>query len=315
MGETAAGIRGWRSAGLLERLANLQRDGAAAEANRLPRPAPPRAARLRPFAVGMLGSLVLGVVSFALIATRLEVEAGPQAAAAFAAGAWQHRPSPVALDLPILKSGAPAAFPLLVTGLDGAGEARIVLRHLPEALWFSRGERRDEHTWELARADLDDLAVTLRPGTPPAFMVGIEVIDAHAAPLTQTSAAVRLVDPPASLEGPPLAATADAGRRDHWVAAADLVVLSWSTPTVTREGVAREGRARAAARAGDRPLPAVADVLRQGAAAMPQAAQRPPGMSALGALSREPTGEGRWLWWKLPVPVWPPGGAGEGARQ
>ena len=37
-------------------------------------------------------------------------------------------------------------------------------------------------------------------------------------------------------------------------------------------------------------------------------------MSALGALSREPTGEGRWLWWTLPVPAWPPLGKGEAAR-
>jgi hypothetical protein len=90
---------------------------------------------------------------------------------------------------------------------------------------------------------------------------------------------------------------------------------TWSRPTVTREGVAREGRMRAAARAGDRPLPAVPEVARQEAlSAMPQAAQRPPGMSALGALSREPTGEGRWLWWTLPVPAWPPLGKGEAAR-
>jgi hypothetical protein len=315
MGETAAGvaIRGWRSAGLMQRLADLQRDGAPCEADRALRPRPPTSTKLRPFAVGLLGSLVVGVAAFALIATRLKVEAG-QRPSATVASAWSDRPQPVALDLPILKSDQPAAFPLLVTGLDGAGEVRIVLRHLPEAVWFSRGERRDEHTWELARADLDDLSVTLRPGTPPAFMVGIEVIDADAAILTQTSAAVRLIGPPASADvaNPPLS-VAQFTRRDHWVAPPEAA-LTWSTPTVTREGVAREGRMRAAARAGDRPLPAVPDVAREALSAMPQAAQRPPGMSALGALSREPTGEGRWLWWTLPVPAWPPLGKGEGAR-
>jgi hypothetical protein len=308
MGETAAGVgrRGWRSTGLMQRLADLQRDGAPPAADCPLRPRPSAGTQLRPFALGLLGSLAVGVAAFALIATRLKVEAGQPPSVAGAASAWPVRPQPVALDLPILKSDQPAAFPLLVTGLDGAGEVRIVLQHLPEAVWFSRGERRDEHTWELARADLDDLSVTLRPGTPPAFMVGIEVIDAAAAILTQTSAAVRLI-------GPPLSVTARSKRRDHWVAPPEAA-LTWSTPTVTREGVAREGRMRAAARAGDRPLPAVPDVAREALSAMPQAAQRPPGMSALGALSREPTGEGRWLWWTLPVPAWPPLGKGEGAR-
>ena len=319
MGETAAGVgrRGWRSTGLMQRLADLQRDGAPPVGDCPLRPRPPTGTKLRPFAVGLLGSLAVGVAAFALIATRLKVEAGQPPSAAGAASAWPDRPQPVALDLPILKSDQPAAFPLLVTGLDGAGEVRIVLQHLPEAVWFSRGERRDEHTWELARADLDDLCVTLRPGTPPAFMVGIEVIDANAAILTQTSAAVRLIEAGASADvaSPPLSVTANSLRRDHWVAPPEVAALTWSTPTVTREGVAREGRMRAAARAGDRPLPAVPDVARQALSAMPQAAQRPPGMSALGALSREPTGEGRWLWWRLPVPAGPPLGTGEGARR
>ena len=167
------------------------------------------------------------------------------------------------MDLPIRKSDEPAAFPLLVTGLDEAGELRIVLQNLPEAVWFSRGERRDEHTWELARADLDDLSVTLRPGTPPAFMVGIDVIDADAAILTQTSAAVRLIGPPASAEvaNPPLSVTAQAVRRDHWVAPPEAAP-TWSTPTVTRGIFPRRSDA-GRARAGDRPLPTVPEVARQ----------------------------------------------------
>lgn len=318
MGDTAAGvaIRGWRSAGLMQRLAELQRNGIPREADRPLPPRPPTATKLRPFAVGLLGSLVVGVGAFALITTRLKVEAGHHPSATAAASAWPDRPRPVALDLPILKSDRPTAFPLLVTGLEGAGEVRVVLQHVPEAVWFSRGERRDEHTWDLARADLDDLSATLRPGTPPAFMVGIEVIDANAAILTQISAAVRLIEAPASddVATPPLSVTAQSMRRDHWVAPPEVAALTWSTPTVTREGVAREGRMRAAAYAGDRPLPAVPDVARPALSVMPQAPQRPPGMSALGALSREPTGEGRWLWWTLPVLAWPPLGNGERAR-
>ena len=247
-GETAAGAarRGWRSAGLMQRLADLHRDGAPRAADCPLRARPPTGRKLRPFAVGLLGSLAVGVAAFALIATRLKVEAGRPPSAAGAASAWQDRPQPVALDLPILKSDQPAAFPLLVTGLDGAGEARIVLQHLPEAVWFSRGERRDEHTWELARADLDDLCVTLRPGTPPAFMVGIEVIDANTAILAQTSAAVRLIEAGASADvaGPPLSVTANSLRPDHGVAPQEGAALTWSTPTVTRQGVAREGRMR-----------------------------------------------------------------------
>jgi hypothetical protein len=319
MGETAAGVgrRGWRSTGLMQRLADLQREGAPPAADCPLRPRPPTGTKLRPFAVGLLGSLAVGVAAFALITTRLKVEAGQPPSAPGAASAWPDRPQPVALDLPILKGGQPAAFPLLVTGLDGAGEVRIVLQHLPEAVWFSRGERRDEHTWELARADLDDLCVTLRPGTPPAFMVGIEVIGANAAILTQTSAAVRLIEAGASADvaSPPLSVTANSLRRDHFVAPPEVAALTWSTPTVTREGVAREGRMRAAARAAERPLPAVPDVARQALSALPQAGQRPPGMSALGALSREPTGEGRWLWWRLPVLAGPRLGTGEGERR
>jgi len=300
----------------MQRLVDLQGGGASREADRPLRPRRPLGAKLAAFAVGLLGSLVLGGAAFALISMRHKAEAGHDASAAVAASAWQDRPQSVALDLPILKSDRPAAFPLLVTGLDGAGEVRIVLQHLPEAVWFSRGERRDEHTWELARADLDDLTVTLRPGTPPAFMVGIDVVDAHAAMLMQTSAAVRLIEPSASTNqaSPPLAVTAKSVRRDHWVAPVDVAALTWSTTTVTREGVAREGRMRAAARVADRPLPAVAAVAQQGPAAVPQASQRPPGMSALGAVSREPTAEGRWLWWTLPVPAWASLGNGEGRR-
>jgi hypothetical protein len=306
MGETAAAAAGWRSAGLMQRLADLERDDDPAGAARPSRSRPPQSARFRPFAVGLLASLVLGVAAFGLIVTtRLTGEVDQAPAAAVAANAWAQRAQPVALDLPILKSDQPAAFPLLVTGLDDVGEARIVLQDLPEAVWFSRGQRRDEHTWYLARADLDDLSVTLRPGTPPAFRVGIDVIDANAAILTQTSAAVRLVEPlaaTADVASPLLSMAAKSQRREHWVAPSDVAGLTWSTPTVTRESAGRETRPRVAARVADRPLPAVSDAAREGVSAMPAASQRPPGMSALGALTREPASEGRWLWWTLPVP-------------
>jgi hypothetical protein len=307
MGETAAAaaIGGWRSAGLMQRLALLERHDGAAETAGASGPRPPPSARLRPFAVGLLASLVLGVAAFGLmVATRLTVEAGQAPTAVVAANAWPQRAHPVALDLPILKSDQPTAFPLLVTGLDGAGEARIVLQDLPEAVWFSRGQRRDEHTWDLARADLDDLSVTLRAGTPPAFLVGIDVIDANAAILTQTSAAVRLVEPSAptaDVASPLLSMAAKSQRREHWVTPSEAAALTWSTPTVSRESAAREARPRIAARLADRPLPAVSDTAREGPSATSAASQRPPGMSALGALSREPTSEGRWLWWTLPV--------------
>src|SRR6185295_19584088 len=86
MGETAAGgaIRGWRSGGLLERLADLQRDGDAPAAHRQLPPRPPSGTKLRPFAVGLLGSLVLGVAAFAVMAVRPEVEAGERSSAPLA---------------------------------------------------------------------------------------------------------------------------------------------------------------------------------------------------------------------------------------
>ena len=83
---------------------------------------------------------------------------------------------------------------MLVTGLDGLSDAQIVLQHLPEAVWFSRGERRDEHTWDLAGADLEDLQMTLRAGSPEAFSVDIRVVGAKRAILAESSALVRVID-------------------------------------------------------------------------------------------------------------------------
>ena len=213
--------------------------------------------------MGLLGSLVVGVAAFALIATRHKVEGGQRPSAAVAVGAWPDRPQPVAWTCRSAKAISRPLFPCSLPALMRQARCGSSCSICRKPCGF-RGERRDEHTWELARADLDDLSVTLRPGTPPAFMVGIDVIDVDAAILTQTSAAVRLIGPPASAEvaNPPLSVTAHAVRRDHWVAPPEAAP-TWSTPTVTREGVAREGRMRAAARAGDRPLPTVPDVARQ----------------------------------------------------
>src|SRR5262249_31912820 len=127
------------------------------------------------------------------------------------------------------------SLPLARHGLDGVRDAHVILQHLPEPVWFSRGERRDEHTWDLASADLEDLQMTLRAGAPAAFGVDIEVVGPNAAPLAQSSAFVRLVDAPApAARSAALADTALAASpaRPMPERRADVSGLDWSARTL-----------------------------------------------------------------------------------
>jgi hypothetical protein len=310
MGEGLPGlaIRGWRPKGSTARLAAVHGDCSPGGADWAPKPGAFKSLPLGAFALGVLISLLLGGGASALLAIGRPAAEAEQATAA--ADTHKARPQlPVRLDLEIVRGDQAASFPLKVSGLERLGNVRVVLRNLPEALWFSRGERRDEHTWDLAGADLDDLAVTLRPGTPHAFMVDIEVVDANATRLAQTLAAVRLIDAPVEAGHAPSVALASQG-----LAAAETGLLkmakadvaarnTWISPAAPAP-LAREVRARGAGLpAPDQARPLAEDPARRLAPAV--SPPRPASMSALGAVSREPVAEGRWLWWRLPAVAWP----------
>jgi hypothetical protein len=300
MGEGLPGlaIRHWRRKGWCARWAALEGDCDPGGADRAAKRGRLKTLPGAAFILGLLASLLLGGAASALLAGKrplAEADQGPHKA----------QPQlPLRLDMEIVRSDQPTSFPLLVSGLEGVGNARVVLRNLPEALWFSRGERRDEHTWDLAGADLDALAVTLRPGTPPAFMVDIEVVDANAAPLAQTLALVRLIDPPGEASHArsaplPAQALAAAPAGGPVKAAKADVAARHRRATAAAPQPAREVRARAGLPAPDQPRPLAEDPGRRLAlAASPP--PRPVGMSALGGVAREPA-EGRWLWWRLPA--------------
>jgi hypothetical protein len=162
--------------------------------------------------------------------------------------------------------------------------------------------------------------VTSRPGTPPAFTLDIEVVAGDAAPLAQSVAAVRLIhaasqvaDAPAPAPGAQKSA-APAGGAVASAAAPDMAAFKWRTSISASQAVAREARARLAASAPDQPRPAANDLAWR-TATLPSPTERPVGMSALGAVSREPAVEGRWLWWRLPALAWAAARDGEGTRR
>ncbi|HEU0159223.1 MAG TPA: hypothetical protein VFR00_07910 [Hyphomicrobiaceae bacterium] len=281
----------------------------------------PRARKRLPlsaFALGLSASLLLGAASIRLLASWPALAAADRPPAAVGAALAQ---SPARLDMAIAVGDRPASFPLLVTGLEGLANPRVVLRNLPEALWFSRGERRDEHTWDLAGSDLDDLTVTLRPGTPQAFTLDIEVVAADAVPLAQSVAAVRLIHAASQAAADPspapvaLRSAAPAEGVVAGAAAPDMAAFKWRTSISASQAVAREARARFAASVSEQPRPAASDPAWRTATLPSPPTERPAGMSALGAVSHEPAAEGRWLWWRLPALAWATARDGESARR
>src|SRR5262245_52052422 len=321
MGERLAGatIRDWRPNGLIARLAALEGRFAGVAGNG-GEPWPARLPLL-PFALGLSASLLVGAAAAWLLGVTPAVGAAEHTAGSAwraAAAAPRQRPGP--LEIEVVRGDQPSAFPLLVTGLEDVADARVVLRNLPEALWFSRGERRDEHTWELARADLDELAVTLRAGTPQAFALDIEVVAADAAPLAHGVAAVHVLGVPSEAGNAPAprpaqklaAAPAGAGMS---APKGDVVQFKRHTGASPPQLVTREAKVRTAVAAPEPARPQAEDPGWRTTAAAFAPVQRPAGMSALGALSREPAPEGRWLWWRLPVLAWPNLAEAEGARR
>lgn len=307
-------MRGWRPNGLMQRLAELDPEaGLAAPA------APVGCAPRRlctAFVLGLLASVGIGgVAHFALLSMGQMAGAAQSPPAALASALPDHRHQ-IVLDMPIGRSEAATSFPLLVTDLDGARDVRIVLQDLPEAVTFSHGERRDEHTWELQTGDLDDLRMMPHAGLPATFSFNVEVVADHATVLAHASALVRLVDRPAIAELPARRPKVAEGswlpRVPAPVAKANLATLDWSTGTRTRQFVSRQALAGTPGRAADPPGAAAQEAARGNSTPSPPTLERPQGISALGALQRQAADAGRQLWWTMPLPTWAPFGGGEG---
>jgi hypothetical protein len=207
-------------------------------------------------------------------------------------------------DLSIPRSErASAPFPLEITGAGPTDAMRVVLRDLPEATSLSNGERQDEHTWLLRPADLDNLRLSMREGTPDTFNVTIEATAATGDAAARSIARVRLLDAPAQPEPP--AAASDRPSLRTAGEAADARLTLQSTQVLAK---ARPAEAAPQQKSAPKPLSVsvpkpqlqVAEELR----AAPRPATRPEGISGLGMASREPNQDVRQLWWRMPAPSW-----------
>jgi hypothetical protein len=293
----------WRPNGLMHRLADLKLEvgfepgRAALPFFEAPAPLPGY------FALGLGVSLVLGALAYlGLLSLDHKGGSGPSPAALSVAPRHQ-----LVLDLPIGRGDAATSFALSVSGLEAVRNAHVVLQDLPEAVSFSRGERRDEHTWDLERGDLNDLQLTLRQDAPEAFVFGIDVVGANNALLARTAAHVHRLER-SEASAPPRARTAALPPPRP-----ERPTLDWSSSTFTKQFVPREALMSSSAPLGEPVSTAPQDKIAANLAASSTSPQRPKGMSGLGALSHEEAVEGRWLWWKLPSPAWAPFASLEGA--
>src|SRR5215470_17129385 len=119
MGERLAGasMRDWRPNGLIARLAALEgRFGAGARGNGQ-EPWPAKRLPLLPFALGLSASLIVGAAAAWLLGVTPAVGAAKQPLPVLGAAAVPRQP-PGPLEMEIVRSDQPSAFPLLVTGLE-----------------------------------------------------------------------------------------------------------------------------------------------------------------------------------------------------
>jgi hypothetical protein len=327
---TGTTITGTTYKSLMARLAALQEgigpepvpDGTGSDADELAATYRRRLARTY-FGCGLVTSLVVGSVALMpmLVAhpgtrrhsSQLETASADAAAAPGSAIARAPTARMDSFELPIRHNErANAAFPLQITGADAADAISVVLRDVPEATLLSSGERQDEHTWVLRPADLDNLRLSLREGTPDAFDVTIAVASAAGDQTALGVARVRLLDRPAppqkaaAATDTPLARAADAKP-------APQQPFRTQTPAARPADVAA-ARQKSAQKPSsvEPPKPLVAAVEETVATQQLPAGgvrpTRPEGMSALGALSAD-GGDVRQLWWRLPTvspPAWAP---------
>jgi hypothetical protein len=203
---------------------------------------------------------------------------------------------------------ARAAFPLRFAG--AADSLSVIFRDVPESTWLSTGERQDEHTWLLRPADLDGLYLRLREGTPESFDLTVVLADAGGAELVRTVARVQL----AGAGEPHKAAPASIDELLQRAEPASLPRNPAQAVSPARSASKSAGRPDGQPAAGETSTRAVAAEAERGPQTSTVAKPRPEGMSALGALAREPAPEARQLWWKMPLPDWAPFEAGAGRR-
>lgn len=225
-------------------------------------------------------------------------------------------------DLPIrYDERANAPFLLHVADTATGDAISIVLRNMPEAAWLSGGEREDEHTWRLRPADLANLRLLLRDGAPDAFDIHVEVASGVGSQTVRSVARVRLLDKPSQGQQQAEAIT---GTPDKTPTAANARGADTKTATQRpRTGtggqrsadttVHKEPAKSAALPTGKSSVVATeeTDTALQRSAGTERIV-RPDGMSALGAVARDPDQEGRQLWWKMPLPAWAPFNDGAG---
>ena len=218
---------------------------------------------------------------------------------------------PDAFDVVIeRRSRANAPFGLRLVGSQDAG-MEVVLRDVPAAARLSRGERRDESTWKVRAADLEDLHLALNDGTPDAFDVRIDVLAPAGVAAASSVARVRLVGlqrvehtVTAPVEVAPVAAAlvAEAPAVTTTMVSGHSPSNAHATPAVRIDTPARRERV---ARVSPPAATTVVEIDRRPAqpAAQDEARHWPEGASGLGAIARE---SDRQVWWKLPVPTWSP---------
>lgn len=216
-----------------------------------------------------------------------------------------------AFDVVVQRSTrANAPFGLRLVGSQDAG-MEVVLRDVPAAARLSRGERRDESTWKVRAADLEDLHLTLNDGTPDAFDVRIDVLAPAGVAAASSVARVRLVGLPsiertvtAPVEVVPVAALVEpeAPAVTTTMVSAHSPSNAHVTPAVRIDVPAKRERV---ARVSPPAATTVVEIDRRPAqpAAQEEARHWPEGASGLGAIARE---SDRQVWWKLPAPTWSP---------
>lgn len=218
---------------------------------------------------------------------------------------------PEAFDVAINRATlANAPFALQLVGSQDAG-MRVVLRDVPAAIVLSRGERRDASTWTLRAADLANLHLTIKDGTPDVFDVRIDVLAPAGVATASSVARVRLVGVPRAETA--AIAPADVAPVDRpqvaLEAPAAATLASTDVPLPVRPVASSRSDAHKrakVARVSPPPVTTAAESDRRSPQAVPPQGESrhwPEGASGLGAIARE---SDRQVWWKMPALTWSP---------
>jgi hypothetical protein len=326
--------RGQLPASLMQRLELMQQLALATQPGaqlRQRRRGPRRGAHAIVLAWFSLGAIASGVLGAGTLAAMRAHAAGMSPLASMTAlvsmdwAAWakprvapavsESAPAWDTIQLALNRTGR-VPLPLQVTGADGAA-FEVVLDGLPAGVKPSRGFPRGR-AWVLAPDDLNGLFLTLQDAAPAAFDVRIALAAPSAVTTSGSIVQVRLSDPPPQGQvaatdrreprhAAPVYASITDGLQDDAARPAPAK-LPEATGNVTSRG---ESEARPVAPVGGEKAKADregADPARRRATASSGAEPTgdrhwPEGASALGAVSREPTGPS---WWQMPPPSWSP---------